>query len=162
MFTLLKNISSNGTEYGATFENTESSLIAHIIFPSGESVNIEQQQTEGNIPDLPIILESETENYLIRVSEVNGLSIYDYNNDDYIQMIFSVDDTQELLQAIRTPLFVTSLTNFNFVKIGSEYHLILNIVSNEPSQQVGLIYKSTDLINWEKVLGGIMRPNYAN
>jgi hypothetical protein len=159
--TLLKNISSNGTEYGATFEDTESSLITHITFPSGESVNIEQQQTEG-IPDLPIILESETENYLIRVSEVNGLSIYDYNNDDYIQMIFSVDDTQELSQAISNPLFMTSLTNFNFVKLGSEYHLILNIVSNEPSQQVGLIYKSTDLINWEKVLGGIMRPNYTN
>lgn len=159
VFTLLKNISSNGTEYGATFENTESSLIAHITFPSGESVNIEQQQTERNNPDLPIILESETENYLIRVSEVNGLSIYDYNNDDYIQMIFSSDDTQELLQAISNPLFITSLTNFNFVKIGSEYHLILNIVSDNPYQQVGLIYKSTDLINWEKVLGGIMRPN---
>jgi hypothetical protein len=157
VFTLLKNISSNGTEYGAIFEITESSLIAHITFPSGESVNIEQQQTEGN-PDLPIILESETENYLIRVSE-DGLSIYDYNNYDYTQMIFSSDDTQELLQAINNPLFVTSLTNFNFVKLGSEYHLILNIVSTDPRLQVGLIYKSTDLIIWEKVLGGIMRPN---
>lgn len=157
VFTLLKNISSNGTEYGVTVE-VESSIIAHITFPSGESVNIEQQQIE-RIPDLPIILESETENYLIRVSEVNGLSIYDYNNDDYTKMIFSFDDTQELLQAISNPLFIPSLTNFNFVKLGSEYHLILNIVSSDPSLQVGLIYKSTDLINWEKVLGGIMRPN---